>query len=59
MSKFNTQQKEKVIKKIIELSKKKVKKETHYTYREISDMLKDEGIDVTYVYVGLVINKYK
>lgn len=59
MSKFSTLQKKQITKRIVELSKKKIKKESHLTYREISDMLKEEGIDVTYVYVGLVINKYR
>ena len=57
MSKFNTKQKQQITKRIMELSKQKIKK--HPTYRDISDMLKEEGIDVTYVYVGLVINKNK
>jgi hypothetical protein len=59
MSKFSTIQKEKITKRILELSKKKIKKEVHYTYREIADILKKEDIDITYVYVGLVINKNK
>lgn len=59
MSKYNTKQKQHITKRIIDLSKKKIKKEAHYTYREIADILKKEDIDITYVYVGLVINKNK